>query len=132
MVPAAEAVATTIVAKVMESKEAKQEHREIEIEGKIPASKKMKNLSGFLWGGSALLAFEHVWLGEIVPYFPFLTAAAHPTDAMELLREMGTVGVGMAVAVTLFWVVITLGSGYMGKRKILDQIQNGQKERKRA
>lgn len=132
MVPAAEAVATTIVAKVMESKESKQTGQENFAEAKISASKKMKNLSGFLWGGSALLAFEHVWHGEVVPFFPFLTAASNSADAMEMLHEMGTVGVGMAVAVTLFWAVITLVSGYMGKRKILDQIQNVQKERKRA
>ena len=52
MVPAAEAVATTIVAKVMESKESKQTGQENFAEAKISASKKMKNLSGFLWGGS--------------------------------------------------------------------------------
>ena len=132
MVPAAEAVATTIVAKVMESKESKQTGQENFAEVKIPASKKMKHLSGFLWGGSALLAFEHVWHGEIVPFFPFLSASANPTDAMEMLREMGTVGVGMAMTVTLFWAVITFVSERTGKRQILDKMQNIPKESKRA
>ncbi|MGN0341931.1 MAG: hypothetical protein ACI4DO_03980 [Roseburia sp.] len=116
IVPAAEAVATTIVAKVMESKESKQTQRENSAEAKIPVSKKVKNLSGFLWGGSALLAFEHIWHGEIVPFFPFLSAASNPTDAMEMLHEMGTVGVGMAAAVTVFWAIITFASDRIAKR----------------
>jgi len=33
-------------------------------------------LTNMLWGGSLLLAFEHVWHGEETPWFPFLTAAA--------------------------------------------------------
>ena len=56
-----------------------------------------------LWGGSALLIFEHVWHGEIVPYFPFLTAAQNPQDTAAMLHEMSTVGVAMAVLVTLIW-----------------------------
>ena len=56
-----------------------------------------------LWGGSALLAFEHVWHGEVVPWFPFLTAAADPADALEMLHEMATVGVTMTLLVTAVW-----------------------------
>ena len=56
-----------------------------------------------LWGGSALLAFEHVWHGEVVPWFPFLTNAASPDTAAEMLHEMATAGVSMAVLVTLVW-----------------------------
>lgn len=123
MVPAAEAVATTIVAKVMESKESKQTGQENFAEAKISASKKMKNLSGFLWGGSALLAFEHVWHGEVVPFFPFLTAASNSADAMEMLHEMGTVGVGMAVAVTLFWAVITFASDWIVRHHTVPQME---------
>ena len=52
----------------------------------------------------ALLAFEHVWHGEVVPWFPFLTAMADPGDAAEMFHEMATVGVCMAVLVTLVWV----------------------------
>lgn len=123
MVPAAEAVATTIVAKVMESKESKQTGQENFAEAKISASKKMKNLSGFLWEGSALLAFEHVWHGEVVPFFPFLTAASNSADAMEMLHEMGTVGVGMAVAVTLFWAVITFASDWIVRHHTVPQME---------
>jgi hypothetical protein len=56
-----------------------------------------------LWGGSALLAFEHVWHGEVTPWFPFLTAAANPADAAVMLREIATTGVAMAAVVTIVW-----------------------------
>ena len=55
-----------------------------------------------LWGGSALLAFEHVWHGEVVPFFPFLTAVKDG-NAMEMLHEMATAGVSMALLVTAVW-----------------------------
>ena len=63
----------------------------------------MKWLNGMLWGGSLLLAYEHLWHGEVVPYFPFLTAASNAEDAAEMLHEMSTVGVTMAVLVTCIW-----------------------------
>lgn len=62
----------------------------------------------FLWGGSALLAFEHVWHGEVTMFFPFLTAAKNPETLSVMLHEMSTVGVTMAVVVTAFWGVLTL------------------------
>ena len=40
----------------------------------------------------------------MVFYPPFLTAMADPADTVEMLHEMATVGVGMAVLVTLVWV----------------------------
>jgi hypothetical protein len=59
-----------------------------------------------LWGGSALLAFEHIWHGEIVPFFPFLTNAVNPADRLEMLHEIATSGVMMAVLVTAVWAVM--------------------------
>ena len=61
-----------------------------------------------LWGGSALLAFEHVWHGEIVPWFPFLTAAGDAEEASIMLHEMATVGVSMAILITAVWGVMLL------------------------
>lgn len=98
MVPAAEAVVTTMGAKIMKAKETNQE-----TEVKIPFSTKLGWLNKLLWGGSALLAFEHVWHGEIEPMFPFLTAAGNPADAAEMLHEMSTAGAAMAVLVTAVW-----------------------------
>ena len=59
-----------------------------------------------LWGGAILLAFEHVWHGEVTPWFPFLTAMSDPQDASEMFHEMATVGVSMSVLVTGIWAVM--------------------------
>ena len=120
LVPATEAVVTTIATKVVESKEKKAAGDESAL-AKIDAkknhfSRKMKWLNAMLWGGSALLAFEHLWHGEITPFFPFLTAAADPADAAEMFHEMATSGVGMAVLVTTVWVVMVLVSASIEKR----------------
>ena len=70
-----------------------------------------------LWGGSGLLAFEHLWHGEISPFFPFLTAASDPTDRAEMLHEMATSGSAMAVTVTAVWAVTVLVSMKAETRK---------------
>ena len=77
LVPAAEAVATSIAKIEVDKKEAA---KKTEQETKIPFSTKLSWLRNMLWGGAVLLAFEHVWHGEVVPYFPFLTAASKPAD----------------------------------------------------
>lgn len=103
VVPATEAIVTTAVTKVIE----KNEKVNLSEETKELFSTKLKRLNHFLWGGSALLAFEHLWHGEIQPFFPFLTAASNPADAAEMIHEMSTVGVTMAVVVTVFWGALT-------------------------
>ncbi|MCR5207671.1 MAG: hypothetical protein K6C14_04250 [Eubacterium sp.] len=75
-------------------------------EVKITWSKRLSWLMGLLWGGVILLAFEHFWHGEVVPYPPFLTAMATPEETAQMLHEMATVGVSMAVTVTAVWGVI--------------------------
>jgi hypothetical protein len=65
-------------------------------------------LSGMLWGGSFLLAFEHVWSGEVTPWFPFLTATATPEETSAMLFEMGTSGVAMAALITAVWMGMAL------------------------
>lgn len=95
LVPAGEAVISAVTSKVVKSKEVDSV--------KIPFSTKLGWLTKLLSGGAVLLAFEHVWHGEVTPWFPFLTAAASKADTVEMLHEMSTTGVGMAVAVTLAW-----------------------------
>ena len=73
-VPAAEAIITTIAGKIIKSKELKQGASGEGETPKIKLSTKISWLNKMLWGGSALLAFEHVWHGEVVPFFPVLTA----------------------------------------------------------
>ena len=120
-----EAVAVTVAAGVVRKKEQKKNEAVLSVSGpetgseeprRTPFSKKLKWLSGMLWGGSALLAFEHVWHGEIVPWFPFLTAASDPADAAEMLHVIATVGVAMAVLVTSVWLIMVAVSSAMEKR----------------
>ena len=111
LVPTAEAIVTTVASKTV-----KKSVPASEAEAKITFASKLPWLNNMLWGGSALLAFEHVWHGEVSPFFPFLTAASNPADAAEMLREMGTVGVGMAVLVTGVWAGMVLVAKAMEKR----------------
>lgn len=110
LVPAGEAVVTTILSKTLGSMADKQG-----VEAH-PVIRKMKWLNTLLWGGSALLAFEHLWHGEIVPWFPFLTAAGNPEDMAEVLHEMSTVGVAMAALVTAIWIGMVIVTSIMEKK----------------
>lgn len=114
--PAVEAVVTTIAAKVIKNSESKMSESEITASGKIPFSKKLSWLNGMLWGGSALLAFEHIWHGEITAWPPFLTAAADPADFAEMLNEIATSGVAMALLVTAVWGVMVAVVSAVEKR----------------
>ena len=107
-VPAAEAVITTIAKKKIDKN---GEHTN-------PFIKRMNWLNNMLWGGSALLAFEHIWHGEVVPWFPFLTNAANPADAVQMLGEMATVGVGMAAIVTAVWAGVVMMTNSIEKRSV--------------
>ena len=117
IVPAVESVVVKAVEKHVENKE---QHVICEESGntvaKIPFSAKLKWLTWMLWGGVILLAFEHIWHGEVVPYFPFLTAMLDPNDAMEMLREMASVGVTMAVLITAVWGVVCVVADHIVKR----------------
>lgn len=73
---------------------------------KVPMSRKLKLLTWMLWGGVILLAYEHIWHGEVVPWFPFLTAMQNSADTAEMLHEMATIGVTMAVLITIAWLVM--------------------------
>ena len=104
LVSAAEAAVVTAAEKAIAKKEGMVEKAGA-FEGavRVPFARKLRWLRNMLWGGSALLAFEHVWHGEVVPWFPFLTAANDPADTAEMLHEMATVGVSMALLVTAVW-----------------------------
>lgn len=98
IVPVAEAVVTSVAAHVIESREKKSGN-----ENNNKFSVKLKWLSKLLWGGSSLLAFEHIWHGEIKPFFPFLTAMETPESFSAMIHEISTVGVGMSLIVTAAW-----------------------------
>ena len=114
----AEAAVVTVAYAVMKSKEnkvvLKRENGSSELsETATGFSRKLKWLMNLLFGGSFLLAFEHIWHGEVVPWYPFLTAAANPADKAEMLHEMATVGVLMAVTVTAVWGIMVAISAAM-------------------
>lgn len=128
VVPATEAVVTTIINKHIKKNEAKAEKENsqngIKENDKIRFSEKLSWLNKMLWGGSALLAFEHLWHGEIVPFFPFLTAASDKASLVTMFKEMATVGVSMAVLVTAVWGVMVAVSSAIEKKAKLREDNN--------
>ena len=116
LVPASEAVITTIAQKVIRSKEGKDSTDHVTDIPEVHFSDKLGWLNKMLWGGSALLAFEHLWHGEVTPTFPFLTAVQNGETA-DMLAEMGTAGVGMAVLVTAVWGGMLIASRVIENRK---------------
>ncbi len=112
IVPTTEAIVTTVAKKVVQTRETGKTEADL-----IPFSQKLGWLNKMLWGGSALLAFEHLWHGEIQPFYPFLTAASDPESTAEMLHEMATVGVGMAILVTAVWAGMVFLTGKIAKRR---------------
>ena len=82
----------------------------------IKWSKKLAYLELMLFAGSFVLAIEHIIHGEIIPYPPFFTAAAEG-ETLEMLKEMGTVGVGMLGMLIVAWVVGVLVFDYIKYKK---------------
>lgn len=112
LVPAAEAVVTGVVGKAAKKEKDTQ---------KVTFLNKLPWLTKLLTGGSVLLCFEHVWHGEVVPWFPFLTAAATPEDTAVMLSEMASVGVTMAVWLTAVWVCMVLGAKKIANNKAIPE-----------
>ncbi|QHI71117.1 hypothetical protein [Aminipila terrae] len=129
LVPLGEVIITSAVQKVVEKKERKvektvesQENAEkVWLSGNnneadtrkalqtgFSWSQKLSWLNRMLWGGVILLAFEHLWHGEIVPWPPFLTAMNNPADIGPMLHEIATIGTGMALFITIVWTVMVM------------------------
>jgi hypothetical protein len=107
LVPAGEAIVTTVIQKVVENQEKKAGGVKFNHQpGKW--SQRLGWLNKMLWGGVMLLALEHVWHGEVVPWPPFLTAMNNPADVAPMLHEIATVGVTMAIFVTVVWVAMVI------------------------
>ena len=67
------------------------------------------------FGGCALLAFEHIWHGEIIFQFPFLTGVRDGNTA-EVLREIATVGGAMTALIVAVWIGMLIASSLIVKR----------------
>ena len=109
LVPAGEAVITTITQKVLENQEKKEGgEKGQEKGGGVTWSRRLSWLNKLLWGGCILLAFEHIWHGEVVPWWPFLTAMENPADIGPMLEEMALFGGTMAATITVIWGIMIL------------------------
>lgn len=117
LVPTGEAIVTTVVKKVIEHKE-KKDPAKVQLTedslNKVKFSEKLGWLNKMLWGGSALLCIEHIWHGEVTFIPPFLTALESAEDTSVMLQEMGTVGVSMALLITVVWL------GMLAVSKVLE------------
>ena len=76
LVPVGEAVLVTAAAYALKAKQKNELGGNTEEtksdKSAIPFFKKLFWLANLLWGGAFLLCFEHIWHGEVVPWFPFL------------------------------------------------------------
>ncbi len=122
--------AEAVVVKALEKAEANKESKNaatVDQSAKsvaIPLSRKLRWLFNLLLGGAVLLAFEHVWHGEVVAWFPFLTAMNDPADAAEMFHEMATVGVTMALLITAVWAGMCVTADAIVKRNVSDTASN--------
>jgi len=114
LVPMGESVIMSIVQRIVEKREKKSGKLNTE-KNKLSMSSKISWLNKLLWGGTALLAIEHIWHGEVVPWFPFLTAMESPEETSAMLNEISTNGIFMAIAVKIVWVIMVIISDKMEK-----------------
>lgn len=91
--------------------------------GEVGRRLRLEILRTMLLGGSLVLAVEHVWHGEIVPYPPFLTAMSNPADIPVVIHEMTYVGGLMSIAVTATWLgILTYSRNRLVTRKPIKQL----------
>ncbi|MDO5790843.1 MAG: hypothetical protein Q4Q30_06235 [Eggerthella sp.] len=124
LVGGGEAIIGTAVRAVVKKKEMEQgivdEHGNQltdPAESGICWTRKIGWLLNMLWGGVILLCIEHMWHGEVVPFPPFLTAMNDPSEIPVMLHEMATIGVGMALLVTLVWFIAIFVADTAAKAK---------------
>lgn len=70
---------------------------------KVPEKYHINWLNTMIWTGVVALLVEHIWHGEIVPWFPFLTAMSDPADTAVMLTEMAQIGIPMLLAIVAAW-----------------------------
>ncbi|KAA6226198.1 hypothetical protein FMM54_05250 [Campylobacter sp. LR185c] len=75
-------------------------------------------LTKLSFGGAFLLAFEHLWHGEISVMPPFLTAMNSAENTAVMLDEMATVGVSMSLAITIVWLIMCFVAEKIENRQV--------------
>ena len=119
VVPGGEAVVTTVIQKIIEKREKKTG---VKSQSGLTWSRRLSWLNKMLWGGSLLLALEHVWHGEVSFVPPFLTAMKSAEEIPVMLHEMATFGTAMAVVITAIWGVMILVAEIKSKTKPAVQV----------
>lgn len=97
-----EVIAVHLIKKSVEKKEAQNPNKDLH---KIPLSVKLSWLITMLWGGIFLLAIEHFWHGEIVPFPPFLTAMQSAEETQIMLNEILLIGGAMDIFIPVVWFI---------------------------
>ena len=115
IVPMVQAIATSaycrIGSKSIASPDASPLHRN------LPALEKM------LWGGTIMLIVDHIISGELTWRFPFFTALNAEGGLHVMWQEMLTVGVPIALAATLVWVVYAVAKDARNRKVTKANIQ---------
>ena len=106
--PLAAAIATGIVRRGMAAKTVEQP-------GTVSWATKLGWLEKLFFGRCAMLAFEHVWHGEIIFRFPFLTGVRDGNGA-EVMQEIITVGGTMTALIFAVWIGMLIVSSVIVKR----------------
>ena len=77
-------------------------------DAKSPFLHHLPDLEKMLWGGTLMLIVDHIINGELTWAFPFFTALGETGGAAIMWREILTVGVPMALVLTIAWAVWVL------------------------
>ncbi len=107
--PLAAAIAAGVVRHTVKGKESGDPET-------ISWATKLGWLEKLSFGGCALLAFEHIWHGEIIFQFPFLTGVKNGETA-EVLKEIATVGGAMTALIFAIWIGMLIVSARIAKLK---------------
>ena len=94
-------------------------HKSTAGKARTPFLRKLHWLVKMALGGSFLLAIEHIYHGEITFFPPFLTAMKDPNDTKEMIHEIMTVGVSMAVLLLVVWIGMVVVSEIAERRKVV-------------
>ncbi len=75
------------------------------LKGNSPYLQHLPDLEKMLWGGTLMLIVDHIINGELTWTFPFFTSLGQTGGTAILWREVLTVGMPMALALTAAWAV---------------------------
>lgn len=86
---------------------------------KVPEKYHINWLNTMIWTGVVALLVEHIWHGEIVPWFPFLTAMSDPADTAVMLTEMAQIGIPMLLAIVAAWGIMVYVANRVSSRSVM-------------